>query len=128
MLDRPDTESEGEVAMPKYLVLYRSSVPASQQMGDDPAAAEAGMEMWMSWAGRVGSAMSDMGSPTEQVATVTASGSAANKSSGSYIGGFSVLEADSVEGVTKLLDDHPHFHAPGNPSIDVLELLPIPGM
>jgi hypothetical protein len=38
------------------------------------------------------------------------------------------LEADSVDGAKKLLDDHPHFHALGASSIEVLEFLPIPGM
>jgi hypothetical protein len=112
--------------VPKYLVLYRSSVPATEQMGADPEAAQAGMTLWMNWASRVGSAMADMGSPLGSVATVTASGSTAGPSS-PYIGGFSVLEADSGESVKKLLDDHPHFHAPGDPSIEVLEFLPIPG-
>jgi hypothetical protein len=112
----------------KYLVLYRSSVSASEQMaGSDPAAAQAGMELWMKWAGRVGGAMSDMGSPLASVATVTASGSSSGASS-PFIGGFSILEADSVDAAKKLLDDHPHFHSPGDPSIEVLEFLPIPGM
>jgi hypothetical protein len=71
--------------------------------------------------------MADMGSPLGGVATVTASGSTADVSS-PLIGGFSVLEADSVDAAKKLLDDHPHFHAPGNPSIEVLEFLPLPGM
>ncbi len=114
--------------MPKYMVLYRSSVPATEQMASsDPEAAKAGMELWMNWAGRVGGAMADMGSPLGPCATVASSGSAAEPTS-PFIGGFSVLEADSVEAVKKLLDDHPHFHAPGNPSIEVLEFLPIPGM
>jgi hypothetical protein len=114
--------------MPKYLVLYRSSVPATEQMAtSDPEAAKAGMELWMTWAGRVGNAMADMGSPLGSVATVTATGSSA-KASSPFIGGFSVLEADSVDAAKKLLDDHPHFHAPGDPSIEMLEFLPIPGM
>jgi hypothetical protein len=113
--------------MSKYLVLYRSTVSASEQMsGGTPEDAQAGMELWMKWAGRVGSAMVDMGSPLSTVATVDASGSAGSGSS-PFIGGFSVLEADSVDGLKKLLDDHPHFHAPGA-SIEVLEFLPIPGM
>jgi hypothetical protein len=29
--------------------------------------------------------------------------------------------------VTKLLEDHPHFHTPGDNSIEILEFLPIPG-
>jgi len=113
----------------KYMVLYRSSVSATEQMANsDPEAARAGMELWMKWAGRVGGAMADMGSPLGTVVTMTSSGSTAGGSSGSFIGGFSVLEADSVEAVKKLLDDHPHFHAPGDPSIEVLEFLPVPGM
>jgi hypothetical protein len=109
------------------MVLYRSSVPATEQMGSDPEAAQAGMELWMNWAGRVGSAMADMGSPLAGVAVVTATGSTADVGS-PLIGGFSVLEADSVDAAKKLLDDHPHFQAPGDPSIEVLEFLPIPGM
>jgi hypothetical protein len=85
------------------------------------------MALWMNRAGRVGNAIVDMGSPVASVATVTASGSTAG-ASGPFIGGFSVLEADSVDDAKKLLDDHPHFHAPGDPSIEVLEFLPIPGM
>jgi hypothetical protein len=114
--------------MPKYLVLYLSSVSAAEQMASaDPEAGQAGMELWMNWAGRVGGAMTDMGSPLNGVATVTAAGSTAGTER-PFVGGFSVLEADSVADVTKLLDDHPHFHAPGDPSIEVLEFLPIPGM
>jgi hypothetical protein len=63
--------------VPKYMVLYRSSVPATEQMGSDPEAAQAGMVLWMNWAERVGSALADMGSPLGRVATVTASGSTA---------------------------------------------------
>jgi hypothetical protein len=96
-------------------------------MGSDPAAAAAGMELWMNWAGRVGDAIADLGSPLAGVATVTAAGSSSDASR-PPIGGFSVLEADSVGAAKKLLDDHPHFHAPGDPSIEVLEFLPIPGM
>jgi len=114
--------------VPKYMVLYRSSVPASEQMASsDPKAAQAGMELWMNWSGKVGPAMVDLGSPLGPMATVTASGSTA-EASRPFVGGFSVLEADSVEAVKKLLDDHPHFHSPGDPSIEVLEFLPIPGM
>jgi hypothetical protein len=114
--------------MPKYLVLYRSSVPATEQMaGSGEEAAQAGMELWMAWAARVGAALVDMGSPLGGVGTVTSSGSKA-ETSRPFVGGFSILEADSVDAANKLLDDHPHFHSPGDPSIEVLEFLPIPGM
>jgi len=109
--------------MAKYLVLYRSSVPATEQMSSgSPEDAQAGMELWMQWAGRAGNAIVDMGSP---LASTGVFGGAGDKDN--TIGGYSVLEADSAQALAKLLDDHPHLHSPGNPSIETLEFLPIPG-
>lgn len=109
--------------MAKYLVLYRSNVSAAEQMqGSSPEDAQAGMEAWMQWAGKVGDAMVDMGSPLQTVATVGGS------NDGPYIGGFSILEADSTDAATALVDGHPHLMSPGDPTIEVLEFLPIPGM
>jgi hypothetical protein len=107
----------------KYLVLYRSKVSAGEQMeGASPEDAQAGMEAWMQWAGKVGDAMVDMGSPLQTVATVGGS------DSGTYISGFSILEADSSKAAEGLVDGHPHLMSPGDPSIEVLEFLAIPGM
>ena len=109
--------------MAKYLVLYRSPVPAREQMaGSTAEQAQAGMEGWMRWAGKAGSAIVDLGSPLASEGTVGAKSDA-----GTPIGGFSVLEADSVDAVRKLLDGHPHLEAPQG-SIEVLEFLPVPGM
>jgi hypothetical protein len=109
--------------MTKYLVLYRSPVSAREQMGSSsPEQAQAGMEGWMRWAGHAGSAIVDLGSPLASVAMV---GKKAD--GGTPIGGFSVLEADSVDALKKVLDGHPHFEAPDG-TIEVLEYLPIPGM
>jgi K+-transporting ATPase A subunit len=109
--------------VPKYLVLYRSPVPASEMMRNStPEQAQANMEGWMRWAGHAGSALVDLGSPLATAGTV------GNKSdSGTPIGGFSVLEADSVDALKKVLDGHPHLGSPEG-SIEVLEFLPIPGM
>jgi hypothetical protein len=108
--------------MAKYLVLYRASMSAQEQMASgQPEQAQAGMELWMQWAGKAGSSIVDMGSPLQSVATVGKAGLPS-------IGGFSVLEADDADALKKLLDDHPHFHSPGDTGIEVLEFLPIPGM
>jgi len=90
--------------------------------GASPDDAQAGMDAWMQWAGKVGDSMVDMGSPLQTVATVGGS------SSGGYIGGFSVLEADSADAAKALVDGHPHLMSPGEPSIEVLEFLALPGM
>lgn len=108
--------------MAKYLVLYRASISAQEQMASgQPEQAQAGMELWMQWAGKAGSAIVDMGSPLQSVTTVGTTGLP-------LVGGFSVLEADNVDALKEILEDHPHFHTPGESGIEVLEFLPIPGM
>lgn len=109
--------------MTKYLLLYRSSVSAEDQMsGATPEQAQAGMDAWMAWGRQAGPAITDMGSPTQTVATV-GEGPAAS----GYIGGYSLMEAESIEALTALLDGHPHLMMPGN-AIEVCELLAMPGM
>jgi hypothetical protein len=111
--------------MVKYMVLYRSTMSAGEQMAaGSPEQAQAGMELWMKWAGKVGNAMVDMGSP---LSTVGVLGDGAGASGSQSVGGFSIIEADSADAAKKLLDDHPHFHGPGRTSIEVLEFLPVPG-
>ncbi len=108
--------------MAKYLVLYRASLSAPEQMASGtPEQAQAGMKLWMQWAGKAGSAIVDMGSPLRSVATL-------GKAGLPLIGGFSVLEADDSDALKDLLDDHPHFRTPGDSGIEVLEFLSIPGM
>jgi hypothetical protein len=108
----------------KYLVLYRSNVSAPDQMAaGSPEDAQAGMELWMQSAGKAGGALVDMGSPLSATSVVGAGGKP-----DSTIGGFSILEADSPQALEKLLDGHPHLQSPGDPSIETLEFLPVPGM
>ena len=72
--------------MTKFLLLYRSPVSAADQMaGSTPESAQAGMDAWMAWAGKAGSAIVDMGSPVSPVQSV-----GAERASGDFIGGFSL--------------------------------------
>lgn len=104
--------------MTKFLLLYRSPVSAAEQMAtNDPEAAQAGMDAWMQWAQRVGSALLDLGSPVQQVTGGT---------DGDPIGGYSIMQAESADELQELLQGHPHTEWGG--SIDVLEFLPMPGM
>jgi hypothetical protein len=41
--------------------------------------------------------------------------------------GFSILQGESLDAVTTLLEDHPHLKTPGDSSITVLEALSMPG-
>jgi len=109
--------------MAKYLVLYRASADAMAQMAiTPPEQSQAGMEAWMQWAGKAGNALVDLGAPLASVTTIGSDGG-----TDLPIAGFSILEADSNDAVTKLLKDHPHSQMPGPTAIEVLEFQPIPG-
>jgi len=48
----------------KFLVLYKSSATAAEQMAaSDPAAAQEAMGLWMAWMEKAGPAIVDGGSP-----------------------------------------------------------------
>lgn len=108
--------------MKKFLVLYRAPVSAQEQMAKaTPEQAKSGMDAWMAWAKRAGSAIVDMGSPvgnSQHLGGVATAGD---------IAGFSILQAAGMAEAKKVLDGHPHLQMPGF-SIEVLEFFPLPGM
>jgi|SRR5581483_4917904 len=107
--------------MKKFLVLYRSTVSAQEQMAKTtPDQGKKVMEQWMAWSQKAGSQIVDMGSPTMNVGTI--GGAAAP----GFVGGFSILQGETADHVKKALDGHPHLSGGG--TIEVLEFLPIPGM
>ncbi|HYV66789.1 MAG TPA: hypothetical protein VE964_11145 [Myxococcales bacterium] len=111
--------------MKKFLVLYESPVPATEQMAKaSPEQAKAGMDQWMAWAKKAGTAIVDMGAPLGRAAAVEGGSS---PGSAGKVTGFSILEGESTKQVQQLLKEHPHFRAPGA-SIEVLEFLSMPGM
>ena len=112
--------------MTKYLVIYGSPVSAREQMAKaTPEQAKAGMDAWMAWAKKAGTALVDMGSPVGAAAKAAQSGKLSDVKS--EIGGYSILQAESRDALAKLLAEHPHFHMPGA-TIEVHELLKLPGM
>ncbi|WP_158274486.1 YciI family protein [Cellulomonas sp. WB94] len=105
--------------MSKYLILYRSQNSAAEQLaGQDPAAAEASMQAWMTWAQKAGDAVVDFGMPTQSVAGAP--------DGQSFVGGYSIMQADSADEIQTVLEGHPHLESGG--TIEVLELLAMPGM
>jgi hypothetical protein len=112
--------------MKRFLILYHSPVSALDMMANaTPDQAKAGMDLWMAWAGKAGTALKDLGSPLGATEALAPDGD--RTPSPSTVGGYSVLEAESWEALTKLLAGHPHFHAPGA-SIVAHEFLALPGM
>jgi hypothetical protein len=105
--------------MAKYLVLYRFSKTATEQMAQTtPEQQKAGMDAWMAWAGRAGNAIVDLGAPLQPVSDPDGTGDA--------IGGYSIMEAADADALREVLLGHPHTEMGG--TLGVYEFIAVPGM
>ena len=111
--------------MAKFMVLYSSEQKASEVMANaTPEQMKAGMDTWIRWRGEAEKKLKvDFGMPLEAVGAITSNGPA---ESTSRVSGYSIIEGDK-DAVMDILKTHPHLQQPGN-SIDVLEMLPMPGL
>jgi hypothetical protein len=108
--------------MAKFLVLYRSSMSNREQMMKvTPEQRKPIMDAWASWARKAGAALIDMGAPLGDVTRIQ--GTAGQ----GHIGGYSFVQAESLDAAKGLFVGHPHLGAPGA-SIELLELMSMPGM
>ena len=103
--------------MGKYLLVYQGQVDPSANQGPPD---DAVMQAWNSWGAKVGSALTDFGSPTGPRTRVGGSGEALP------ITGYTIVEADSLDDARTLCDGHPFLEdAPADFSVDVYELMPM---
>lgn len=112
--------------MKKFVVLYNAKMSAADMMANvTPDQMKAGMDLWMAWAQKAGSAVIDLGLPIQPLARV---GSGSISENDSQATGYSILQGESKDEITALLKDHPHLQTPGGASIDVYEAMQMPGM
>jgi hypothetical protein len=111
--------------MKKFLVLYKAPASSFQQMMKaTPDQQKAGMEAWMAWSKKAHGTIVDMGGPLGKSLRVTPAGASPTTND---LGGYSVLQGESKEALAEALKGHPHFQTPDG-TIEVVELMPIPGM
>jgi hypothetical protein len=109
----------------KFLVLYKAPTSSFEQMKSaSPEQQKAGMDAWMTWSKKSAASIVDMGGPLGKSLRVTTGGASPVNND---LGGFSILQAESKEALGESLKGHPHFMMPEG-SIEVVELMPIPGM
>ena len=112
--------------MKKFLVLYKASAAAFEQMmkSTTPEQQKAGMDLWMAWGKKAAASIVDMGAPLGKTLLVTPHGASPATND---LGGYSILQGESKEAVAASLKGHPHFMMPDG-TIEVVELMPVPGM
>ena len=81
------------------------------------------MEQWHAWAAKIGDGLVDWGSPLIGGQSVAKSG---NSASDKGVSGFSILQAEDMEGAKALVAGHPHLEWTEGCSIDVHEFMPMP--
>jgi len=105
--------------MKKFMVLYQVPASGMEQMSKaTPEQQKAGMDAWMAWSKKAGSAIVDLGQPLGNGAAVAKDG--ATSKGTTIVGGYSIMQAESLADLAKVLVGHPHFMAPGG-TIEVLE-------
>jgi hypothetical protein len=105
----------------KYLLLYRG--PATPMEDFTPEQSAEQMKAWGDWMGRVGSAMVDGGAPFGQRTAVSDDGTSPAPGD---LNGYTIVEADSVDGARALTDGHPFLaEGKGRFTIEVFELVPM---
>jgi hypothetical protein len=115
-----------ERELARFLIIYNSGLSADELMATSTAEEmKASMEEWMAWAEEAKKSSGfEFGMPLKAVNKVTNDGVAESES---HASGYSIMEGDTKEAIATLLTSHPHLKRSGS-SIDVLEMLPMPGM
>lgn len=112
--------------MKKFMAIYMAPAAAIEQaMKSTPAEMKAGMDEWMKWSKAHEKAIVDLGTPLGKTKRVTASSTSDSRND---MTGYTIVEGETVDSVTKMFKDHPHFKMGAGVSIEVMELVSIPGM
>ena len=110
--------------MKKFMLLYLAPQPAEEHMSADPEEMKKTMEPWMAWKEKYGDAIVDFGVPLGKGANVGKGGGSDRKT---QVGGYSIIQAENIDAAKALVVDHPFLMGEGA-SVEVLEMMPVPGM
>jgi len=113
--------------MKKFIVLYMASGPEFEKMmkNSTPEQRKKGMDAWMKWMNANKTSIVEGGAPLGKTKRVDSNGVSNIKNE---VGGYSVVQAESHDAVTKIFGkDHPHLQMPGA-WIEIMEIMPLPEM
>ena len=110
--------------MKKFVVIYHAPASWMEQMANaTPEQMQEGMKPWMEWASRCGEGLVDWGAPLADGQKLSQSGSSASDKS---VVGYSILQAENMEGAKALLEGHPHLEWASGSEIELHETMPPP--
>jgi hypothetical protein len=110
--------------MKKFIVLYFAPQEAAEKMASStPEDMKEGMKPWMDWAERIGSGLVDMGTPLGNGQKISKAGSSPSDKD---VVGYSILQAENIDGAREMLSGHPHLEWTEGCEIEVYESMPLP--
>lgn len=83
-----------------------------------------GIKAWGDWMKNHSSAIVETGGPLGKTKKASAQGVSDSKNN---LSGYVVVKADSHQAAAKLFENHPHFSIFPGDSVEIMEVLPIPG-
>lgn len=117
--------------MKKFLAVYLGSAKSPQvaqwEALDEKAREErekSGMIAWRKWVKDHQASIVEMGGPLGETKQVSLQGT---KDLSNALTGFTLIRAESHEAAAKLFLNHPHFAVFPGDSVEIMEVMPIPG-
>lgn len=108
--------------MAKFMLLYRGDATPPEEMTEEQGREV--RELWVAWVEKHRPALADIGSPLG--ASIGVGGDGRDQKATS-LGGYSIVEADSIEAAKGLTDGHPFLDGAGADfAVDIYEMLPSP--
>lgn len=112
--------------MKKFLFLYIAPVSAEEQMAKPQSEdMQKAMQPWIDWFNSIGTGLLDRGMPLGNGKHVTTSGVSETTT---QIMGYSMIQAESMEKALEFAKTQPHLTMGEGRSVEVLEVLTVPGM
>lgn len=108
--------------MPNFMMVYKGQATDMADMSEEEGAAV--MAKWGVWMEKVGSALSDIGTPFGPGTSVVDDGSSGTALS---LTGYSIVEASDMAAAKALADGHPYLsEGKGDFAVDIFEMMPVP--
>jgi hypothetical protein len=97
------------------------ALPAAEQQ----ARAQKGMAAWHAWAEQHQAVIADLGGPLGKTKRISQQGI---EDASNDVTGFTIVRAESHEAAAKLFENHPHFTLFPGDCVEVMPVMPVPGM
>jgi hypothetical protein len=108
--------------MAKFMLLYRGDATPPEKMTEEQGHEVRGQ--WIAWVEKHRAALADVGSPLGASVGVGGDG---HDQKATSLGGYSIVEADSLEAAKGFTDGHPFLAGAGADfAVDIYEMLPSP--